>query len=158
MWHHAKLHYAAPPLPCLTPVYPTGGDGEQRGQRPGPQAAAPDTGAPALLPQDTQRLGGHGNSRYGVVLLMIWSFKYRIESCPSGCCIVRFLELVRPCLRIFPLIVSHSFLLYFILLFYYDSCVCFLLLCHHYSSHARGIPCEKHTSCMGSSFPVVPTR
>ena len=48
-----------------------------------------------------------------------------------------------------------SFLPYFILLFNYYSCVCFFLLFHPCCSHARGILCGIHTSCMGSALPIV---
>ena len=47
---------------------------------------------------------------------------------------------------------------YFILLYYYDSCICFFLLFHPCCSHARGTLFEIHTSCMESPFPAVHTK
>ena len=57
----------------------------------------------------------------------------------------------RPCLGLCP----RSSLPYFLLLSCYYSCVCFFLLLHPNCSHARGILCGIHTSCMWSLFPTA---
>ena len=59
--------------------------------------------------------------------------------------------LVRLC-QTFPPRDHFPFFHIFLLLFCYYSCVCFLLLLHPRCSHARGILCGIHTSCMGSAF------
>ena len=80
-----------------------------------------------------------------------------IRSRPSGSSIVRSLALVRSYLGLFSFVPTFIFS-YFILLYYYDSCVCFFLLIHNYCSHALGILCGIHTSCIWSPFPVVHGR
>ena len=62
------------------------------------------------------------------------------------------LALVRSCLGLCPLQCPLSFLLYFKLLVYYYSGVCFILLLHLCSFHAQGILCGIHTTCMRSPF------
>lgn len=66
---------------------------------------------------------------------------------PSGSFIVNSFQLVRPCLRVFSLLLSC-----------YYCCVCFFILFHSYCSHASGILCEIYTPCMGSSFSTLHTR
>ena len=68
--------------------------------------------------------------------------------------IVKSLALVRSCSGLFLSYCPRPFLLHFILLFYYYSCVCFFLL-YTYCSHARGILCGMHTPCIWSPFPTV---
>ena len=71
------------------------------------------------------------------------------DSHPSGSCIVRSLALIRHCLGLFlfaPAILSSRFLITITLV----SASCF--------SHAPGILCEIHTSCMESPLPVGYTR
>ena len=60
---------------------------------------------------------------------------------------LRSLALVRPCLRLFPLII-------FTVLSYYSLASASSSCC----SHAQGILCEIHTECMGSLSPAVHAR
>ena len=97
------------------------------------------------------------------LLLTSYDFRYCLLSIqlfdmtrPSESSIVGSLALVWPCLELFPLLCLRSFLPYFIIPLYSDSCVCFFLLFHPYSSQL-GILCEIYTSCMGSPFPILST-
>ena len=66
-------------------------------------------------------------------------------------------KLVRSCLRLSPPC-PLSFVLYFVLLYCHDSCVCLLLLFHPFCFRVRGILYGIHTSCMGSPFYAVHTK
>ena len=62
-----------------------------------------------------------------------------------GFSIVRSLALVQALFGTFPPYCAHV-----------HSCVCSYLILHLCCSHARGIQCGIHSSCMASLFPAVP--
>ena len=76
-------------------------------------------------------------------------------SCLSGSIIQLWSSV--PCVR-FSSSCPRSFLSYLSPISCYYSGVCFFLLFHSCCSHARGILCEIHNSCMGSPFPIVYTE
>ena len=77
----------------------------------------------------------------------------------SGSCIVRSLRanLLGLVWDFFPSCL-RSFLPDFLLLYCYYACICSYFLLHPCLSHARGILCGIHTSCMRSPVSTVHTR
>ena len=92
-----------------------------------------------------------------LILLFDYIRMLDMEHChPSVSSIGRSVALIRPCSDFSPLIVPTSFHIS-----YYSSTiilVCSYLLLHSCCSHALGILCETHSSCMGSPFHTVNTR